>query len=79
LDAAGRASAGKNFTFVLMHNHGNRKVANLLEQLTELYEAQVMPGIRPQMKMSLTEQSRNNKKRRKEGLNHFLIIMGNVR
>ena len=33
---------------VMMHNHGNTEFVNLLEQLTELSKAQVMPGIRPQ-------------------------------
>jgi len=34
------------FTSVMMHYHGNRKVVNLLEQLTELSKAQVMLGIK---------------------------------
>jgi len=37
--------------FVIMRNHDNREVVNLLEQLTELSKAKVMPGIRPQIKM----------------------------
>jgi len=30
-----------------MHNHGNRKVVNLLEQRTELSKAKEMPVKRP--------------------------------
>ena len=44
LDAVGRTSAG--------NHHGNRKAVNLREQLTELSKDQVMPGIRPKIKMS---------------------------
>jgi len=39
---------------VSMRNHGNRKVVKLLEQLTELSKAQVMPGIRPSNQDELT-------------------------
>ena len=37
----------------MVYYHGNGKFVNLLEQLTELSKAQAMPGIRPQIKMSL--------------------------
>jgi len=49
--AAGMTSAGnavKFFTTVRRHNHGNRKVVNLSEQLTDLSKAPVLPRIRPQ-------------------------------
>jgi len=39
-------------TFAMVRNHGNRKGANLLEQLTELYKAEVIHGIRPQINVS---------------------------
>jgi len=54
LCAAGKASAGnwKFFASVVMHDHGIREVVNLLEQLSKLSKAKVIPGIRLQIKMN---------------------------
>jgi len=34
---------------VMMRNHGNKRVVNLLEQLAEISKAQLMPGIIPEI------------------------------
>ena len=39
------------FTPVGIRNHGDRKVVNPLEQLTELSKARVMPGIDPKSRL----------------------------
>ena len=57
----------------MMHNHGNRNVVNLLEQLTELFKAQVMPGIRRLIKMSWKEDLEDAEQNGEKGLYHFFL------
>ena len=84
--AARRTSAGNwgNYsTSVIMRNHRNRTVVNLLEQLTEVFKAQVMPWNKRQIKMSWRRGCRAGTqwRKRKRKFKPFLplIIMGNVR
>jgi len=60
----------------MMHNHGGGKVVNLFEQLTELSKTQLIPEIRPQIKMSsigsvLNAELEQNGEKGERGLNHF--------